>query len=68
MKRIADHIADYMRHEGMTSICWGDAALVNAARDHIQGRAGSHPLNVMTAACNAISSPTAEKGISSRPG
>lgn len=52
--RIADHIAEYMRAEGHRSLCWGDGALVNAARDHIKGRAGSHPLNVMTAACNAM--------------
>ncbi|MEO0568292.1 MAG: hypothetical protein AAF066_11210 [Pseudomonadota bacterium] len=52
--RIADHIAEYMREHDIHCLMWGDGSLVNAAREHISGRSGSHPLNVMTAACNAM--------------
>ena len=48
--RIADHIAEYMREHDIRALMWGDGSLVNAAREHISGNAGSHPLNVMTAA------------------
>ena len=52
--RIADHIAIYMREHDISALMWGDGALVNASRAHISGRSGAHPLNVMTAACNAM--------------
>ncbi len=51
--RIADHIAIAMREAGLSSVMWGDGLLVNAARQHMRLR-NSHPLNVMTAACNAM--------------
>lgn len=52
--RIADRIADALIAEGITCVCWGDGILVDAAREHLRGRAAAHPLNAMTAACNAL--------------
>jgi hypothetical protein len=53
-KRIADYVADYMREENMSSVCWGDGFLVDASASHIRGKMSKHPLDIMTAACNAL--------------
>lgn len=52
--RIADHIAAALREDGTEWVCWGDGILVDVAKPHLKGHAASHPLNVMTAACNAM--------------
>ncbi|WP_422363133.1 hypothetical protein [Pyruvatibacter mobilis] len=53
-KRIAEYIAEALIEDGTTCVCWGDGILVDVARPHLKGHAASHPLNVMTAACNAL--------------
>ena len=52
--RIADHIAAQMRADAITCVCWGDGILCDVARPLLRGRAASHPLNAMTAACDAL--------------
>lgn len=52
--RIADRIAAYMREHDLGALCWGDGHLANAARPWLRGKAGAHPLNAMTAGCNAM--------------
>lgn len=53
-KRIADHIADALRREGTEWVCWGDGILCDVARPLLRGRAAAHPLNAITAACDAM--------------
>ena len=52
--RIADHIAAYMDREGITYAAWGDGFLCDVGRPLMRGRAAAHPLNSITAACDAM--------------
>lgn len=51
--RIADHIFKYMIEKDIRCLMWGDGELVNAAGPHVTVY-NQHPLNVMTAALNAM--------------
>lgn len=50
-ERIADRIAVKMREIGLTRCCWGDAFLGD---DYGIKLRNNHPLNRITAACNAM--------------
>lgn len=53
--RIADRIAHAMIEQDYGStIMWGDGLLNDVAADHITGKMSRHPLDRMTAACNAL--------------
>ena len=51
--RLADHIAAEMRLQGIHCVCWGDGMLVDVCSDRMRLK-NDHPLNVMTAACDAM--------------
>lgn len=47
--RIADRVAHYLIADGVTSVCWGDGVLADAANDH-DPEGYKHPLDRITAA------------------
>lgn len=51
MTRIADRIAAHLRSLGITSCCWGDGLLTEEFGINLKN---NHPLNRMTAACDAM--------------
>lgn len=53
--RLADRIAHAMISQDYGDhIMWGDGLLNDVAYGHVRGRMGRHPLDRMTAACNAL--------------
>ena len=53
--RLADRIAAAMIAKDYGDrIMWGDGLLNDAIVDHVRGRLSRHPLDRLTAACNAL--------------
>ncbi len=52
--RIADRVAHAIIKDGTESVLWGDGILNDAGGDYVKGKMAHHPLDRITAVCNAL--------------